>query len=158
MDCSPPGSSFHGISQARILEWVAISFSKGISHTQESNSCLLHWHGQRSLASYSPWVHKRVGQNLVTKLKHPNSLVLQIPGHTLHWSPELVVPLLCLQSFSGTASSADYCGLLGLSCEERLWTLPSSPASSLPFICHRQKSTCIQLLVASKARTFLAPP
>ena len=24
MDCSPPGSSFHGISQAGILEWVAI--------------------------------------------------------------------------------------------------------------------------------------
>ena len=29
MDCSPPGSSVHGISQARILEWVAISFSRG---------------------------------------------------------------------------------------------------------------------------------
>ena len=26
-DCSPPGSSVHGISQARILEWVAIPFS-----------------------------------------------------------------------------------------------------------------------------------
>ena len=28
MDCSPPGSSVHGIFQARLLEWVAISFSK----------------------------------------------------------------------------------------------------------------------------------
>ena len=28
MDCSPPGSSIHGIFQARILEWVAISFSR----------------------------------------------------------------------------------------------------------------------------------
>ena len=27
MDCSPPGSSIHGIFQARILEWVAISVS-----------------------------------------------------------------------------------------------------------------------------------
>jgi len=27
MDSSPPGSSVHGILQARILEWVAISFS-----------------------------------------------------------------------------------------------------------------------------------
>ena len=27
MDCSPPGSSVHGISQARTLEWIAISFS-----------------------------------------------------------------------------------------------------------------------------------
>ena len=29
MDCSPPGSSGHGILQARILEWVAIHFSRG---------------------------------------------------------------------------------------------------------------------------------
>ena len=29
MDCSPPGSSAHGILQARILEWVAIPFSRG---------------------------------------------------------------------------------------------------------------------------------
>ena len=27
MDCSPPGSSVHGILQARTLEWVVISFS-----------------------------------------------------------------------------------------------------------------------------------
>ena len=31
MDCSLAGSSVHGIFQARILEWVAISFSKGSS-------------------------------------------------------------------------------------------------------------------------------
>ena len=31
MDCSPPGSSVCGISQARILEWVAIPFSRGSS-------------------------------------------------------------------------------------------------------------------------------
>ena len=37
MDCSPPGSSVHGILQARILEWVAMPFSKGIFLTQGSN-------------------------------------------------------------------------------------------------------------------------
>ena len=31
MDCSPPGSSVHGIFQARILEWVVISYSRGSS-------------------------------------------------------------------------------------------------------------------------------
>ena len=31
MDCSPPGSSAHGLLQARILEWVAIPFSMGSS-------------------------------------------------------------------------------------------------------------------------------
>ena len=29
MDCSLPGSSVHGICQTRVLEWVAIAFSKG---------------------------------------------------------------------------------------------------------------------------------
>ena len=44
MDCSLPGSSVHGISQARILEWVAIPFSGGIFLTRGSNLlCLLHW-------------------------------------------------------------------------------------------------------------------
>ena len=28
MDCSPPGSSVHGIFQARVLEWDAIAFSR----------------------------------------------------------------------------------------------------------------------------------
>ena len=36
MDC-PSGSSVHGILQARILEWAAISFSRGIFLTQELN-------------------------------------------------------------------------------------------------------------------------
>ena len=31
VDWSPPGSSVHGVLQARILEWVAISFSRGSS-------------------------------------------------------------------------------------------------------------------------------
>ena len=31
MDCSPSGSFVHGILQARVLEWVAISFSRGSS-------------------------------------------------------------------------------------------------------------------------------
>ena len=35
MDCNPPGFSVHGISQARILEWVAISFSKGFSWSRD---------------------------------------------------------------------------------------------------------------------------
>ena len=36
---SPPGSSVHGISQARILEWVAISFSRG-SFTPKNQICI----------------------------------------------------------------------------------------------------------------------
>ena len=33
MDCSPPGSSIHGICQARVLEWVAIAFSRTHTYT-----------------------------------------------------------------------------------------------------------------------------
>ena len=35
MDCSLPGSSVHGILQARILEWVAISYSRGSCHLRD---------------------------------------------------------------------------------------------------------------------------
>ena len=44
-DCSPPGSSVHGISQVRILEWVAISYSRGSSRPRDQTpvSHLLYW-------------------------------------------------------------------------------------------------------------------
>ena len=48
VDCNPPGSSVHRVSQSRILEWVAIAFSREIFLTQESNLHLvrlLHWQG-----------------------------------------------------------------------------------------------------------------
>ena len=41
-DCSPPGSSVHGIFQARVLEWGAIAFSKGFVNLQER--CQLVYH------------------------------------------------------------------------------------------------------------------
>ena len=37
MDCSPPGSSVHGILQARILEWVAMPSSRGSSQPRNQN-------------------------------------------------------------------------------------------------------------------------
>ena len=39
IDCSPPGSSVHGILQARILEWVAISFSRGF-YSLRDTTCI----------------------------------------------------------------------------------------------------------------------
>ena len=48
MDCSRPGSSVHGIFQARILKGIVISYSQGSFPTQGSNPCLLHllnWQG-----------------------------------------------------------------------------------------------------------------
>ena len=52
MDCCLPGSSVHGILQARILEWAAISCSRGTSWPRDGTPCvsctgrwiLYHWH------------------------------------------------------------------------------------------------------------------
>ena len=49
MDCSPPGSSLHGVFQARILGWVAISFSRGSSQPRN-----------RTHISYISYIGKRV--------------------------------------------------------------------------------------------------
>ena len=47
MDCSPPGSSVHGIFQARTLEWVAISSSRGFPEPEmepaSPESCIGRW-------------------------------------------------------------------------------------------------------------------
>ena len=48
VDCSRPGSSVHWISQARILEWVAISSSRGFSWPRDRThvfcvSCIVRW-------------------------------------------------------------------------------------------------------------------
>ena len=44
-DCSPPGFSVHEVSQARILEWVAISFFRGSSQSKDQThiSCTDRW-------------------------------------------------------------------------------------------------------------------
>ena len=41
MDCSPPGSSIHGIFQAKVLEWVAIT--KPIQYNKEKNNPIEKW-------------------------------------------------------------------------------------------------------------------
>ena len=56
MDCSQPGSSLHSISQARLLEWVAISFSRESSQPRDKTcvSCIdrrILYHGATSIIS-----------------------------------------------------------------------------------------------------------
>ena len=53
MDCNLPGSSIHGISQARILEWVAISFSRGSSWPRDQ-TCIF-WFGRDTLYHWATW-------------------------------------------------------------------------------------------------------
>ena len=53
MDCRPPGSSIHGILQARVLEWVAIAYSRGSSWPKDWThvSCI----GRRVLYHCATW-------------------------------------------------------------------------------------------------------
>ena len=53
MDCSSPGSSIHGIFQARILEWVVISFSRKPSWPRDG-TWVSHVAGRLSLPSEPP--------------------------------------------------------------------------------------------------------
>ena len=46
IDCSLPGSSAHGIFQARVLEWVAIAFSEMISRIFQNMLCTTHVENQ----------------------------------------------------------------------------------------------------------------
>ena len=55
MNCSPPGSSVHGIFQARILEWVVISYFRRYLPNQGSNPYLLnllHWYTSTGLSLF----------------------------------------------------------------------------------------------------------
>ena len=52
VDCSPPGSSVHGILQARVLEWVAIAFSSNTNLNSTIN--LLKYH-ITEISSSSSW-------------------------------------------------------------------------------------------------------
>ena len=63
MDCSPPGSSVHGILQARIVEWVAISFSRHMEYSairKEQNNAPVFLpgesQGQGSLVGCCLWI------------------------------------------------------------------------------------------------------
>ena len=48
MDCSLPGSSAHGIFQARVLEWVAIAFSEKVQYLNASTNAVFTCHGQQT--------------------------------------------------------------------------------------------------------------
>ena len=56
MDCCPPGSSVHEISQARILEWVAMPSSRGSSRSRDrTHLCCISCIGRRILYHCITW-------------------------------------------------------------------------------------------------------
>ena len=103
VDCSPPGSSVHGILPARILEWVAIFYSRGFFLTQGSNphiSCLLYYRQILYQLSYQ-------GSPTKTQSNQKNKIILKIKHETdiqeVMFKMDLILYWLC-----GTSLSASY--------------------------------------------------
>ena len=79
-DCSPPDSSVHGIFQARMLKWVASSFSRGrggggvVFPTQGSNLVLPHLQ-----AGSLPEIDKKICSVIFSALRKPSEFPLISP-------------------------------------------------------------------------------
>ena len=111
MDCSPPGFSVHGIFLARILEWVAISYSRASSQSRDWTwvSC---WAGRCFITqlpgkctvhgSFNPWM-----QNL--QVQRANST----------WAPFLMIFHPWFKSSSVHSGSSGMVGISGASLPTR---------------------------------------
>ena len=77
MDCSLPSSSAHGILQAKILEWVSISFSRGSSQLRDRT-----WVSYVSCIAgifFTPWVIREAQENSI-------AVPQKIKNWTIVWS------------------------------------------------------------------------
>ena len=121
MDCSLPASSVHRIFQARVLEWVAIPFSRGSSWPRD-------WTWVSCIASrfLTIWVHRNEGQF---------SSVAQS-------CPTLCDPMDCSMPRPPYLSPTP--GVYSNSCPSSQWCRPTISYSVVPF------SSCIQSFPASE--------
>ena len=88
MDYSPSGSSVHGILQARILEWVAVLFSRGSSkpRAQTHESCVAGGFFTSWATRETQWKKQVIGQYLsINPIKILQSLYFPIFSEFLQW-------------------------------------------------------------------------
>ena len=99
IDCSPPGSSIHGIFQARVLEWVAISFSNRyeswtIKKVFEEELMLLNCGAQGLLRV--PWTARRSNQSVPKEIS-PEIFIGRTDAEAetlVLWSPDVKSQLI----------------------------------------------------------------
>ena len=103
LDCSPPGSSIHGILQAKILEWVAISYSGGLSNPgiEPRSLVCVSWIGRQILYHCTTWeaqVFEDKELLSIARLSWDGAqsfhLVLKVNG----WHPALHISLVYQES------------------------------------------------------------
>ena len=103
IDCSPPGSSVHGIFQARVLEWVATSFSRGTSRpgdrTQVSHMAgrrFTHWatrEAQRPISSSFKFSGKKPPRVVWIRVLPTEQST--VAGDTVHHVPKVLLLHTC---------------------------------------------------------------
>ena len=117
-DCSPPGSSVHGILQARILEWVAIPFSRGSSLPRDWTQVAYTYHLSHQGSSAWPPVKER--EHCLHQQEPLAQLIMSSPeqrnsGPSICWSREArFAPATCGSGFSrhsGASSQSHSCSL-----------------------------------------------
>ena len=107
---SPPGSSVHGILQARILEWSCHFFLQGIFLTQGLNPCLLnlkHWQeGSLPIAPpEKPFPQYEVAQSCLTLCNPKNC---SLPGSSVHGIFQArVLEWVPISFFTGSSQTRD---------------------------------------------------
>ena len=96
MDCTLPGSSVHGISQARILEWTAISFSRGSSPPRDRT-----WVSYIAGRFFSVWATReapyiwKVKVKLYFLIKKKKSITFEIWDFDINFSCSCTLPIVC---------------------------------------------------------------
>ena len=110
VDCRPPGSSVHGISQARTLEWVAISFSRGSSWPRDwtQASCIGRWifttEHQRSPTLTCSWASSSNTNLFYSKVLNAScnllNTVLKVKNRVIVWVGNGCKYIGCLPSKS----------------------------------------------------------
>ena len=141
MDCSLPGSSVPGISQARILEWVAMPSSRGSSWPRN-------WTRVSYIAGgfFASWATREAHTDPMWSYSFPSLRIPSIPGwilslHLQHWfSFALQTPVAM---YSSTPLNKNF-----------HWSPPSFPRSLLPHLPHPN----VIGLKASESSFISAPP
>ena len=143
MDCSPPGSSAHGILQARTLEWVAIHFFRWFSQPRDQTCIfdILHW--QVSTLPLAPY-KSTGGQNLQWN-----------PEIFLFFSKDIFSSLYHIQRFQAAHLAVDCLCPLRTECyQTRDWEmlLIFSEPSKLNYYCWGEESNYPSNLLSSWTR------
>ena len=119
MDCSLPGSSAHGIFQARVLEWVAMPSSRGSSLPRDRTPCLLCLLNLLQQAGSLPLAPPRKPLYIVVVVVQSLSSVQLLRPHGLQHARHP-----CPSSSPGACSN---------SCPLSLWCHPKISSSVIPF-------------------------